>query len=170
MSVYGKKIMVDGIRYVAIPEKHRGSCKGCSFFGKHCPYIDDFLECAFHGIIFKKDTKQPKKKSKPQKVNKTTFKDLDLRIWNILSDTNKFVADSPLKDSFSVAHNNQSQYIVCLTENGKLFPSEQPKIHKTEVSAMLEAGRLCRKHNKEFVVMRAFQKLVPVVQAFNVKV
>lgn len=53
------------------------------------------------------------------------------------------------------------RFIVCLLENGKLAPSDSPKIHATREKAEKEAERLCRLHNQEFVVLKVTASFKP---------
>lgn len=66
MSVYGKKIVINGVEYVAKQDTGALDCSGCYFQKKHCANIEEKLkevfgnDCAKGRYILKKVT--PKKK------------------------------------------------------------------------------------------------------------
>lgn len=80
MSVYGKKIVIDGVEYVAQKDTDTLDCSGCYFQKKHCANIEEKLkkvfgnDCAKGRYILKKVT--PKKKQKTP----TNFEGLQRRI------------------------------------------------------------------------------------------
>lgn len=56
------------------------------------------------------------------------------------------------------------RFIVCLSESGNLKPSETPHQHDSELAAIKEAQRLCKKHNQNFVVLKVVAEVEPEIQ------
>ena len=178
-SVYGKKIVIDGVEYVAVPDKESG-CKGCAFKLDDCDPLDELFEKAFGGecdglgFILKKVT--PKKKPEKTFVAFKTEKAWSVnpsrvlgftpeqkkQIVSILAETNEVLKAQPIR--CAQVPITPTQYIVCLSESGNLAPSETPHQHNSELAATKEAQRLCRKHNQKFVVLKVVVEVKPEIQ------
>ena len=183
MSVYGKKIVIDDVEYVAVPDKGEFICSGCAFGLRSFDVCEKTMEaaesvmgaeCTGGRYILKKVT--PKKKPEKAFVAFKTEKAWSVnpsrvlgftpeqkkQIVSILAETNEVLKDWPIRCAQVPV--TPTQYIVCLSESGNLAPSENPKQHDNELAATKEAQRLCRKHNQRFVVLKVVAEVEPEIQ------
>lgn len=230
MSVYGKKIVIDGVEYVAVPHGDACDCTGCVFEKNDrimCRDVEKLSmkhigkECALGEFIFKKV--KPKKSTNHAELLLKTEKSWGqkpkdglpafkfesliekkpemqvflcnvpyLRPFAMMDNQTEILIDeephtivqaeqriyepgrSELVLTFRQGRGNlvnkNNQYIVCLSESGEFKPSESPRIHKAEESALDEAVRLCKKHNQKFVVLKVCHEVEPEVRAVTKKV
>jgi len=156
MSVYGKKIVIDGVEYVAQKDTDTLDCSGCYFQKKHCENIEEKLkevfgnDCAKGRYILKKVT--PKKKPEKIKLAKVEA----TRGTNLSSGTMTL-------EQLSMPKSND-KFIVCLSEPDGLKPSDVPKQHHSEADAIKEAERLCKKCNQKFVVLKVVAEVEPEIK------
>lgn len=68
-----------------------------------------------------------------------------------------------------VVEQKEEYYIVCLFDNGAILPSDKPKVHKSIEKAQKEAHRLCKLHDKKFLILRADQLIEPVKKVVKTK-
>jgi hypothetical protein len=177
MSVYGRKITIDGVEYVAVPEVGE-SCTGCALQGKcntgkinHAAsslFINTFgsrCNSELQMILKKVEPKKKPEKKEPKKPN-LTRRNIANGIID-LTTLDALLANSykqPMSFSLFHAMNQNTQYIVCLSESGNLKPSETPHQHDSELAAIKEAQRLCKKHNQKFVVLKVVAEVEPEIQ------
>jgi len=183
VSVYGKKIVIDGVEYVAVPQKGY-NCNDCAFCIDGiatCKASTDnakVFEAAFGAptcsVSYKMILKKVTPKKKPEKIklakveatrgttptetlmagkrSDSTAKEMA----SILMATSNIIKHSPFKEA--------DKFIVCLSELDGLKPADVPKQHYSEVEAIKEAERLCKKYNQKFVVLKVVAEVEPEIK------
>lgn len=88
-------------------------------------------------------------------------KEVEMSDLEIVIENRLFGPWPKLKITSAVVSTKSNKFIVSLLENSVLQPSTNPKIHETEKSAEMEAERLCRLHNQEFVILKVTASFKP---------
>jgi hypothetical protein len=154
------KIIIDGVRYVALAEIQNGSCQGCYFFGsKKCPDVNGLIDCNQNKIILIKHRKIPIQREEkqvnellsPEGMSEENIEKLPTGGSGLNSNNN----NNAVKEMFS-------NYIVAEFTGGRIYPAKRPHQHESKLDALKEAERLVKKTNKQYIVMEVVASVKPV--------
>jgi len=173
MSVYGKKIVIDGVEYVVVPKKIESTRNGLPILkrreinAKQEPGLSKLPLPNVTSEIYGQPYLNPLDMmlgNKTVLVDNKPCKIIDSRHECDYVSTKHIVTFEEMPcNLMPVIRCDADKFIVCLSEPDGLKPSSVPKQHYSEADAIKEAERLCKKHNQKFVILRVVAEVSPMI-------